>query len=68
MNDFYIFCFGLLVSLVVASAVGLLLWGAANEPRGSILPAQESDPLAPSSRTSLPAPAAGGSMESKSPA
>ena len=31
MNDVFIFGMGLLVSLVVATAVGVLLWGAGHE-------------------------------------
>ena len=46
MSDVYIFCMGCFVSLIIASAVDLLLWGAANEPRGSILPAKKSDQVA----------------------
>jgi len=38
VTDLTIFFMGILVSLVVAGAVGLLLWGAANEPRGTLLP------------------------------
>lgn len=32
MNDFFLFFIGCLVTLVVASAVGLLMWGAYNDP------------------------------------
>ena len=35
MSDLLLFFIGCLVSLVVLSAVGLLLWGAANEPGSS---------------------------------
>lgn len=38
MNDFFIFALGCFVSLIVASAVGLLLWGAAQEPRAELRP------------------------------
>ena len=34
MSEAIIFGVGVLVSLIVASAVGLLLWGASNEPSG----------------------------------
>ena len=37
MNDLILFLLGCFVSLVILSAVGLLMWGAANEPRGSLL-------------------------------
>lgn len=33
MSDLFIFLFGTLVSLFCAAAVGLLVWGAAHEPR-----------------------------------
>ena len=66
MSDVYIFCMGFFVSLVVASAVGLLLWGAANEPRGSIFPAKKSDQTAPQTKASPPAPEPAQSLESKS--
>lgn len=36
MSDLFIFLVGCVVSLLVASAIGLLLYGAAREPRGSI--------------------------------
>ncbi len=42
MSDVIIFGMGCFVSLVVAGAVGLLMWGAANEPRGG-LPSRESE-------------------------
>jgi hypothetical protein len=32
VSEVIIFAFGCFVSLIVLSAVGLLLWGAANEP------------------------------------
>lgn len=38
MSDVIIFAMGCLFSSIVACAVGLLLWGAANEPRGELLP------------------------------
>ena len=38
MSDFLLFFIGCFVSLVVLSAVGLLMWGAAREPRGTLLP------------------------------
>ncbi len=41
MSDLHIFVVGCFVSLIVASAVGLLLWGAANEPSGDTLPTKE---------------------------
>lgn len=47
MNDALLFFIGCFVSVMVASAVGLLLWGAANEPRGSLLPRKGSDKAAP---------------------
>ena len=34
MSDILLFFIGCFVSLIVASAVALLLWAAANEPRG----------------------------------
>jgi len=36
MSDLILFLVGCVVSLMVAGAVGLLLWGAASEPRGSV--------------------------------
>ena len=66
MSDVYIFCIGFFVSLVVASAVGLLLWGAANEPRGTVLPARKSGQVAPQRRPSPPAAESARSLESKS--
>ena len=41
MSDVVIFIMGCLVSIVVLSAVGLLFWGAANEPRGGLVPQAE---------------------------
>ena len=41
MNDSFIFLFGCFVSLIVASSVGLLLWGASNEPEDGELPNEE---------------------------
>ena len=38
MSDVIIFVVGCFVSLVVAGAVGLLMWGAAHEPDGGLLP------------------------------
>lgn len=38
MNEFSLFLVGCFVSLIVLSAVGLLLWGAAQEPRGGVVP------------------------------
>ena len=37
MNDILIFAAGCFVSLIVAAAVGLLMWGAAQEPE-EVLP------------------------------
>lgn len=34
MSDVIVFGVGVVVTLIVASAVALLLWGAANEPAG----------------------------------
>lgn len=34
MSDAIVFGVGVVVTLIVAAAVGLLLWGAANEPAG----------------------------------
>ncbi len=66
MSDVVIFCMGCLVSLFVASAVGLLLWGASNEPRGSVLPTSSS--TQPGSYRPTPlAPASARSLNSKSP-
>lgn len=47
MSDIYIFCGGLMVSLVVGSAVCLLFWGAAHEPAELVHATNESDPLEP---------------------
>ncbi|MFT5292523.1 MAG: hypothetical protein ACI8QS_003571 [Planctomycetota bacterium] len=33
MNESFIFLIGCFVTLVVGAAIGLLVWGAANEPR-----------------------------------
>jgi hypothetical protein len=52
MSDFFIFALGCFVSLIVASAVGLLLWGAAQEPRAALRPLREcadSQPAEPAS-------------------
>ncbi len=38
MSDLHLFLLGLFVTLMVSGAVGLLMWGAANEPRGNLLP------------------------------
>jgi hypothetical protein len=66
MNDVIIFGMGCFVSLVVASAVGLLLWGAANEPRGGVLPTKKSDQATSQTKPNPPAPASARSLESKS--
>jgi hypothetical protein len=41
VSDVFIFIMGCFVSLAVASAVGLLMWGAANEQRGELLTSQK---------------------------
>lgn len=64
MSDVIIFGVGTLVSLMVAGAVALLLWGAAREPRGNLLPDQDSSQPAPSAPAR--APVASPSLESKS--
>jgi hypothetical protein len=51
MSDLYIFVLGCFVSLLVAAAVGLLMWGAANEPRGELLPSMKSSDPKPESRS-----------------
>lgn len=51
MADLFIFVAGLVVTLMVAGAVTLLLWGAANEPR-------HREPLEPSQRAAAPRPRA----------
>lgn len=66
MSDIIIFCMGCFVSLVVASAVGLLLWGAANEPRGGVVPGKKSDQAVPQTTPTPPTPASARSLESKS--
>jgi len=38
VNDVILFGVGCLVTLIVASAVGLLLWGASREPQGDLFP------------------------------
>ena len=68
MNDVIIFGLGCFVSLVVASAVGLLFWGAANEPRGGVLPNDEAGESDLRSRPTPHAPATAQGLESKSPA
>ena len=65
MNDVIIFGMGCFVSLVVASAVGLLLWGAANEPRGGVVPAK-TDRVVPQTTPTSPTPASARNLESKS--
>lgn len=70
MNDIVIFAMGCIVSLFVASAVGLLLWGAANEPKGSLAATQtpadrEAQTRIPSSE---PAPESPSGLGSRSPA
>lgn len=47
MSDVLLFFIGCLVTLMVAAAVGLLLWGAANEPRGTLFPSKEADDATP---------------------
>ena len=47
MSDFALFFIGCFVSLIVLAAVGLLIWGAANEPRGSIVPQRSKTPVPP---------------------
>jgi hypothetical protein len=47
VSDFFIFCMGCIVTLMVAGAVGLLLWGAAHEPRGNLLPSKQILPNVP---------------------
>ena len=66
MSDIVIFGMGLFVSLVVACAVGLLLWGAAHEPRGPALFANKPDPAPPQARPSLPVSESAPSLESRS--
>ena len=48
MSDVIVFGFGVLVTLIVAAAVALLLWGAANEPGGQEAGAKESVEAPPS--------------------
>ena len=52
MSDVFIFLIGCLVSLMVLSAVGLLLWGAAHEPHAAERPKSEGS-VAPSSARRL---------------
>ncbi len=54
MSQLALFLFGCLVTMVVASAVGLLMWGAANEPEDGELP---SSAKASSSGKASPDPA-----------
>ena len=68
MSDVYIFGVGCVVSLFVACAVGLLLWGASKEPRGSVLPTKKASEVASPSRPTPPAPAMAQGLKSKSPA
>ena len=39
MSDFFLFFIGVFVTLLITGAIGLLLWGAANEPRQGRQPA-----------------------------
>ena len=41
MSDLFIFFVGCVVTVMVASAVGLLLWGAAREPRETPVPGKQ---------------------------
>jgi hypothetical protein len=50
VSDFFILALGCFVSLIVASAVGLLLWGAAHEPRAELRPVRESSDTGPGAR------------------
>jgi len=40
MSDVFLFLIGSLVTLVVSAAVGLLFWGAMNEPRPGAEPSR----------------------------
>ena len=68
MSDLYIFGMGCFVSVICASAVGLLLWGAANEPRASAPPSKKASEVAPRSGPTPPVPVTTPIQESKSPA
>lgn len=51
MSDIIIFGIGCFVSLMVAGAVGLLLWGASNEPSGNLVTGTDSGaPGSPASK------------------
>lgn len=57
MSDVILFGVGCLVTMVVASAVGLLLWGASQEPQGDLLPDREARQPEPRVPTEPPSPA-----------
>lgn len=63
MSDVIVFFMGCFVSLMVLGAVGLLLWGAANEPRGRLLPRGHVQPPKPRSRPESRAPETAPSLE-----
>jgi hypothetical protein len=65
MSEVIIFGVGCFVSLIVASAVGLLLWGAANEPRGGFVPGREEEATPPKPRASEATGAVVAGLESK---
>jgi len=41
MDDLLLFLIGCIMTTMVAGAVGLLMWGAANEPKGELFPSSE---------------------------
>ena len=51
MNDAVIFGLGVVVTLMVGGAVGLLLWGAANEPDEAPAGEWRGDPVPRSGRS-----------------
>lgn len=56
MSDIIIFAVGCFFSLIVAGAVALLFWGAANEPRGELFPSKQTRPPSPRSDPAAHAP------------
>ncbi|MFT5049818.1 MAG: hypothetical protein ACI8QZ_001211 [Chlamydiales bacterium] len=66
MSHVIIFGMGCFVSLIVASAVSLLLWGAAHEPHGETLPSKGNRKPEPQPRPDQNATASAKGLESQS--
>lgn len=57
MNEAILFAFGCFVTLMVFGAVGLLMWGAANEPRPGARPSEQDPERAAQRAEALASPA-----------